>query len=107
MSISQGFKIQNFHEFHDIYGGLQVFLKKDCEPSSSKIPNKPSPFVVLQCKFVDKRYVEPLILQNFGININMQIMICFFNIPNKVFKKVLMHYFLGTSKLYEKLTKHI
>jgi hypothetical protein len=22
MSISQGFKIQNFHEFHDIYGGF-------------------------------------------------------------------------------------
>jgi hypothetical protein len=27
MPISQGFKIQNFHEFHEIYGGLQMLKK--------------------------------------------------------------------------------
>jgi hypothetical protein len=62
MSIFQGTKIQNFHEFHDIYGGLQMFFKKNCGLSSSKKSNKPSPFMVLQCKLVDNGYIESLIL---------------------------------------------
>jgi hypothetical protein len=39
--------------------------------------------MVLQSKFVDKF----LILQKFGINKSMRVMICFSNIPNKVNKK--------------------
>jgi hypothetical protein len=37
-------------------------------PSSSRRPNKPSFFMVLQCKVIGKRYVKSLILQKFGIN---------------------------------------
>ena len=66
-SISRGFKIQIFWEFHNIYGGLQAFLKNNFRPSSSKRPSKPHPFVVLQCTFVQKRYVESLIILQFGI----------------------------------------
>ena len=43
--------------------------------------------MVLQCKFVDKKYVKSLIFQKFGINKSMHVMIYFFNIPNKVNKK--------------------
>jgi hypothetical protein len=62
-------------------------LETNCGPSSSKRPSKPSYFMVLQCKFVKKEYVESLILQKFGINKSMCLMICFSNIPNKVNKK--------------------
>jgi hypothetical protein len=64
MSISRGYKIQNFQEFHDIYGGFQAFLTNNFGPSSSKRASKPSPFLVLQCSFVEKEYVESSILQN-------------------------------------------
>jgi hypothetical protein len=87
MSISRGFKIQSFREFHDIYAGLQTSLQNNCGPSSSKRPSKPSPFMVLQCTFVEKGYVESLILQKFGIKEHMRVMICFSNIPNKVNNK--------------------
>jgi hypothetical protein len=46
-----GVKIQNFHEFHDIYRGLQMLSKRNHRLSSSRRPNKPSPVMVLQCKF--------------------------------------------------------
>jgi hypothetical protein len=48
--------------------------------------------MVLQCKFVDKGYDKFLILQKFGINKSMHVMICFSNIPEKVNKKVMIYY---------------
>ena len=86
LSISQRFKIQNFKEFHDIYGGLQIFCKHNCGPSSSKKSSKPSPFMVLHCKFINKKYVEKT-LQKFGIIQSMCVMICFSNILNKINKE--------------------
>ena len=53
----------------------------------TNISDLPKPFMVLQCSFVDKGYVEPLILQKFGIKVNMRVMISFSNIYNKVNKK--------------------
>jgi hypothetical protein len=41
MYIFQEFKIQFFKEFHDIYGSLEMFLKNNFGPSSSKKPNRP------------------------------------------------------------------
>jgi hypothetical protein len=87
MSISRGFKIQYFQEFHDIYGGLQAFLTNNCGPSPSKRASKPSPFLVLQCTFVEKGYVESSILQKFGIKESMHVIICYSNISNKVNNK--------------------
>jgi hypothetical protein len=33
-------------------------LNKNCGSSSFKKPNKPSLFMILECKFIDKGYVE-------------------------------------------------
>jgi hypothetical protein len=41
--------------------------------------------MIFQCKFVNSEYIESLISQKFGTKENMQIVIFFSNIPNKVF----------------------
>ena len=105
MLISRGFKIQSFWEFHDIYAGLQTFLQNNCGPSSLKRPNKPSPFMVFQCTFVEKGYVESLILQKFGIKEHMRVMICFSNIPNKVNNKKMIYNLFGSILVIWKIGK--
>jgi hypothetical protein len=76
-----------FNKFHDIYGGHQAFVTNNFGPSSSKRASKSSPFLVLQCIFVKKGYVESSILQKFGIKESMRVMTCYSNIPNKVNNK--------------------
>ena len=77
MPISKVFRIHNFGQFHDIYNGLQNYLKNNCGPSSLSKPSKPFPFWVFQCTFVEKGHMESILLQKLDIKENMQIMICF------------------------------
>jgi hypothetical protein len=78
-----------FKYFMNFMISMVVFrcLKKNLWPSSSKRPHKPFPFMVLQCKFVDKGYIESSIFQKISINKSMHIMICISNIPKNVNKR--------------------
>jgi len=49
---------------------------------------KSTPCMVLQCKFIFKRFVECETLRLFGIEEEMRVMISFLNIPNEFLKKV-------------------
>jgi hypothetical protein len=49
--------------------------------------------------------IKSLILQKFGINKSMRVMICFSKIRNKVLKKVMMHYLYENIQIILKIGK--
>ena len=79
MSISQGFEIDSLIEFHDLYEHFINFLKQN---SKSKKQNLKNIYVIFQCTFATQGFSERLLLQKFGIEVNMRVVIGYSNVSN-------------------------
>jgi len=82
MWLCTSFNIHDFKEFHDIYKGFESHIIQENELNLKK-KMKSTPFMILQCKFIFRGFVEFEILRKFGIKEDMRVMISFSNVPNE------------------------